>query len=128
MWWLVDYSPPADATDWWIVIVMTSLVGFLVPYGAYLATFRCEFDHSHFRIGAALRRNDYEVSNVADIRMVTVNTAELMQRYRGGITPPLTAQQIEFHFKDGAKVKLPAKLIAVDFEALYDLLRSQYLV
>lgn len=127
MWWVVDYSPPADTTEWSIVIVMTSLVGFLVPYGLYLATFRCEFEFGRFRIGTALRRKEYEVSDIADIRMTTVNTAELMPRYRGGITPPLTVQQIEFRFKDGAKVNPPAKLVAVDFEALYELLRSQYI-
>ena len=40
---------------------------------------------------------------------------------------PLTDQQLEFHFRDGTTWKLFARRLTVDPEALYHLLRNNYL-
>ncbi|MCZ6491932.1 MAG: hypothetical protein O7A06_15560, partial [Acidobacteria bacterium] len=66
MWWMVDYSPPADSIDLAIVIFMTSLGGCPVPIGLYVATFRCEFDFHEIRVGTLFRRKTYEVANLVD--------------------------------------------------------------
>ena len=126
MWWIVDYSPPADTIDLAIVIFMTSLGGCPVPIGLYLATFRCEFDFHQIRVGTLFRRKTYEVANLADMRLTTVETSEVVQRHPGAIVPPLTAQQIEFRLKDGTELQLAAPKISVDPEALYHLLRQYY--
>ena len=61
-----------------------------------------------------------------DMRLTTVETSEALQRHPGAIVPPLTAQQIEFRFKDGTELQLAAPKISVDPEALYHLLRQYY--
>ena len=54
MLWMVDYSPPTTAADRTIVIVATSLGALLVPFGLYLATFRCEFTFHQMRYNQKL--------------------------------------------------------------------------
>ena len=126
MLWIVDYSPPADNIDLAIVIFMTSLGGCPVPSGLYMATFRCEFDFHEIRVGTLFRRKTYEVANLVEMRLTTVETSEVVQRHPGAIVPPLTAQQIEFRFRDGTELQLAAPKISVDPEALYHLLRQYY--
>ncbi len=126
MLWIVDYSPPADNIDLAIVIFMTSLGGCPVPIGLYVATFRCEFDFHEIRAGTLFRRKTYAVANLVDMKLSTVETSEVVQRHPGAIVPPLTAEQIEFRFKDGAELQLAAPKISVDPEALYHLLRQYY--
>ena len=126
MWWACDYSPPTTSTDLAIVIVMTGLGALPIPVGVYLATFRCEFDLHRIRAGALLRKKTYEVANLVDMRLTTVQTTAAVQRHPATIVPTLTAQQIEFRFKDGAELKLPPYKISLDPEALYQLLRQYY--
>ena len=126
MWWIVDYGPPKDNTDLAIVIFMTGLGGCPVPIGLYMATFRCEFDFHQIRAGYLLRRKVYEVANLVDMKHTTARTSEVVQYHPGGIAPPLTAQQIEFRFRDGRELTLSAFKISVDPEALYHLLRRHY--
>ena len=123
---MVDYSPPADNIDLAIVIFMTSLGGCPVPIGLYVATFRCEFDFHEIRVGYLLWRKVYEVANLVDMKLTTVGTSEGVQLHPGAIAPPLTAQQIEFRFRDGTELQLAAPKISVDPEALYHLLRQYY--
>ena len=72
------------------------------------------------------RRKTYEVVNLVDMRLTTVETSEVVQRHPEAIVPTLTAQQIEFRFKDGTELKLAAVQISVDPQALYHLLRQYY--
>jgi hypothetical protein len=129
MWWAADYSPPATPADRAIVIVMTSFGALLVLFavGLYLATFRYEFDFDQIRVGGLLWRTTYAVANLADMKFTTVRTPEAVQRYSEGVAPPLTVRQIEFRFKDGAKLKLPTHKISIDAEALYHLLHRYYI-
>ena len=125
-WWIVDYSPPKDNIDLAIVIFMTILGGCPVPIGLYMATFRCEFDFHQIRAGYLLSRKVHQVTNLVDMRLTTAQTSEVVQHQPGVITPPLTAQQIEFRFRHGGEFKLSAFKISVDPEALYHLLRRHY--
>ena len=60
------------------------------------------------------------------MRLTTVQTSETVQRHPAAIVPTLTAQQIEFRFKDGDELKLPPYKISLDPEALYHVLRPYY--
>lgn len=127
IWWLASYSPPADSTGRAIVIVATSLGGVLIPPGLYLATFRCEFMLTEFRVGYLFRRKTYQVADLADMKLTTVDTAEAARDLPGTVMPPLQVQQIEFRFKDGSELKISTQNISVAPEALYQLLRQYYI-
>jgi len=126
MWWIVDYSPPKDTIDLAIVIFMAILGGCPVPIGLYVATFRCEFEFHQIRAGYLLWRKVYEVANLVDMKLATARSSEIVQHQPGVIAPPLTAEQIEFRFRDGKELTLSAFRISVDPEALYHLLRRHY--
>ena len=105
---------------------MAILGGCPVPIGFYVATFRCEFEFHQIRAGYLLWRKVYEVANLVDMKLATARTSEIVQRQPGVIAPPLTAEQIEFRFRDGKELTLSAFRISVDPEALYHLLRRHY--
>ena len=126
MWGIVDYGPPKDNIDLTIVIFMTGVGGCPVPIGLYMATFRCEFDFHQIRAGYLLWRKVYEVANLEDMKLTTARASEVVQHHPGVIAPPLTAQRIEFRFRDGRELTLSAFKISVDPEALYHLLRRHY--
>ncbi len=127
MWWIVDYGPPKDTVDLVIVIFFFGLGGIPLPIGLYMATFRYRFDICEIRVSSLFRRKVYEVRNLVDLRLSSASMPEVVLRQPGVIMAPLTDQQFEFHFRDGTTWKLFARRLTVDPEALYHLLRNNYL-
>ena len=127
MWWMVDYSPPQNTVDLVTVIFFFGLGAIPLPCGLYLASFRYSFDFSEIRISSLARRRAYKVHNLVDLKLTSAGVPDVVQHHPGVIMAALTNQQFEFYFRTGPALKLFARGMAVDPEALYHLLQRSYI-